>query len=365
MAEPGVVQQRLGTLAGALMGLSLAAGMWGPDALAMRQSHLALYYPLVVVGILAVTALGALAGWLAARTSQTLVSALFWLSAMAVSLFIAGHLPFEGRTLQAWLVDRRFWGLPIYPFDAGAQWRMVVAGFFPTLVFAALGLFHDYRLEGIRSALNAQRLSARAWLLLLLPLPVVFAAGLSADGLINAPLRDPILGVAQVIQGASGYTGDLDVLSRQTEINYSAVHSVRAELTPNFRLTYGDVDLGDEQTVVLVADFDNGAWINCRVLVGRVSFCQDALPAYTQGLQLLLAGRDPSQCADCQLQVSAEWQAWLADHGRFTGATPQITRAAQSGSYVLIRAANPGSGYAVECLFHGNRTLELVHCVET
>jgi hypothetical protein len=55
----------------------------------------------------------------------------------------------------------------------------------------------------------------------------------------------------------------------------------------------------------------------------------------------------------------------LGDHGRFTGATPQVSRVAQSGSYVILRAANPGSGYAVECLFHGNRTIELVRCAET
>jgi hypothetical protein len=362
---PGVVQQRLGTLAGGLIGLSLAAGMWGADALAMSQAHLPQYYLPVLAGALVVTALGALAGWLAARTARNIVGALLWLAVAVVSVVMAGHLAFEGRTLLAWLADPRFWGLPIYPFDSGAQWRLAVGAFFPALVLTALGLVHDYRLEGIRSSLNAQRLSPRAWLLLLLPLPVVFAAGLAADGQINTPLRQPILAVAQVLEGAAGYTGDLDVLSRQTDLNYSAARRVRAELTPRFRLAYGDIDLGDEQTVVLVADFDNGAWINCTVLVTRVSYCQDALPPYAQGLQLLLAGQPLSQCADCQMQAGADWQAWLADHARFTGATPQISRVAQSGSYVIMRAANPGSGYAVECLFHGNRSIELLRCAES
>ena len=111
------------------------------------------------------------------------------------------------------------------------------------------------------------------------------------------------------------------------------------------------------------SDFDSGAWIDCSVLVDRVSFCQDARPPYSQPLQLLLSGQDLSLCQDCQMQVSADWQAWLRDHGRFTG-TPQISRVAQRGSYVIMRAANPGSGYAVECLFHGNRTLSLVNCRE-
>jgi hypothetical protein len=310
-----------------------------------------------------VLVVGALAGWLAARPSNPLLGALTWLAAAAVIMLVAGHLPFEGRTLLAWLADRRFWGLAIYPFDAGAQWRMVVASFFPVLVLITLGLLQDYRLDGIQSAMSARRLGGRAWLLLLLPLPVVLAGGLAADGVVNGPLRDPLLEAAQVMRVVSGYSGDLDVLTRQTGINYSAVHSVRGQLSSGFQLMLGEIDLGEEQTVVVVADFDNGAWINCRVLVDQVSFCQDARPAYVQGLQLLLAGQDLSQCADCQLQASTDWQAWLSDKGRFTG-TPQISRVAQRGSYVLMRAANPGSGYALECLFQGIRTIRLVQCKE-
>jgi hypothetical protein len=350
MAEQSTLHLRLGALGGGLTGLALAAGIWGPDAWAMSAAaaRLPLYYPSVVIAAGGVLVVGVLAGWLAAT---------------AVCMLLAGHLPFEGRTLLAWLADHRFWGLAIYPFDAGAQSRLVVGSFFPALVLTALGLLQDYRLDGIQSAMTARRLGGRAWVLLLLPVPVVLAGSLAADGVVNGPLRDPVLNVAQVMRVAGGYSGDLDALSRQTGINYSAVHSVRDQLSKDFRLMLGEIDLSEEQTVVVVADFDNGAWINCRVLVDQVSFCQDARPAYVQGLQVLLAGQDLSQCADCQMQASADWQTWLRDKGRFTG-TPQISRVAQRGSHVIMRAANPGSGYAVECLFQGNRTIRLVSCNE-
>ncbi len=357
------MQQRLGALAGGLMGAALAAGFWGLDVIAMGPARVPLYYPSVLMGAAVVALAGGLAGWLAARASRALLSALVWLGAVLLSLWVAGHLPFEGRTVLIWFADRRFWGLPIYPFDATAQTRLVVAGFFPVLVFTALGLLHDYRLEGIRSAMNAQRLSARAWLLLALPLPVVFAAGLTADSAINVALREPLVQVAQVIQGASGYAGDLDVLSRQTGLNYSAVRAVRDQLSGRYQLMLGELDLGDEKTVMVVASFDSGAWINCSFLVDRVSFCSDAQVAYAKGLQGLLGGQDLRQCQDCQMEVSAEWQTWLHDHGRFTG-NSQISRVVQHGSYVIMRAANPGSGYAVECLFQGNRTISLLSCRE-
>jgi hypothetical protein len=363
IVEHSALQQRLGALSGGLTGLALAAGIWGLDAIGMRQAHMPLYYPSVLLGAAGVVAVGALAGWLAARTSRPMLGALTWLAAVILAMLIAGHLPFEGRTVLAWLADRRFWGLDIYPFDATAQTRLVVASFFPVLALTALGVMQDYRLEGIQSSLNARRLGARAWVLLLLPLPVVVAAGLAADGVVNDSLRAPVAQVAQIIQVASGYSGDLDALSRQTGLNYSAVRGVRAKLSGNYRLMLGDIDLSDEKTVVVVADFDNGAWINCRVLVDRVSFCDEAQAPYVEGLQALLAGQDISQCQDCQLQVSAGWQAWLQDRGRFTGA-PRITRLAQWGSYVLMRAANPGSGYGVECMFQGNRMVSLVACRE-
>ena len=363
MAEPSAIDQRLGALSGGLTGLALAVGLWGPDALGLGQAHMPLLYPSLLMGATSVVGLGVLAGWLAARTSRILIGVTPWLAAAILSALIAGHMPFEIRTLLVWLADRRFWGLPIYPFDFAAYTRLVVASFFTVLVLALLGLVQGYRLDGVRSVLDAQHLNASAWLLLLLPMPVVIGAGLVADNIVNSPLRDPAAMVAEIIKVGGGYTGDLDALSQQTGLHYSAIVSVRASLSGPFRLMLGDIDLGDQKAVVVVALFDTGAWINCRVVLDRVSFCADARAPYTQGLQGLLAGQDISQCQDCQVQVTPEWQAWLRDHGRFTG-TPQITRLAQWGSYVLMRAANPASGYAVECLFHGNSSVALIDCRE-
>jgi hypothetical protein len=363
MAETSAIQQHLGALSGGLIGLGLVAGIWGPDMLGLQQAHMRLYYLPVLMGAAGVLVVCALAGWLAAHTVRPLLTVLMWLAATSLIMLVAGHLPYEGRTLLAWLSDRRFWGLPIYPFDATAQARLVIASFFPVLVMIALGLFQDYRLESIQSSLNAQRLSARAWLLLLLPMPVVIGAGLAADDIVNRPLRGPLVQVAQVIGVGSSYTGDLDALSQQTGVHYSAIVAVRDSLSGPYHLTLGDIDLGNDKTVVVVANFDNGAWVNCLVTLDRVSFCRDASAPYTLGLQILLAGRDLGQCQDCQMQVSADWQAWLRDRGRFTG-VPQITRLAQEGSYVLMRAANPASGYRLECLFQGNQSVTLLGCKE-
>ena len=154
-----------------------------------------------------------------------------------------------------------------------------------------------------------------------------------------------------------------NALSAQTGLNDAALSDVRGELSGPFRVALGETDLGDAQSVVVVVDFANGAWINCRVLVNRVSFCDDAQPPYAMGLQLLLAGQDVAQCQDCQMQAGADWQDWLRQRGPRLGA-PQITRLAQQGSYVLMRAASPAGAYALDCLFRGNRIINLVSCRE-
>ena len=363
MVDPYAIQRRLALLSGGLTGLALVAGLWGVGAVELLKANTPLYYQLALIGAAVWVVLSIAAAGLAARTSQPLLSALVWLVAAILGCFVAGHLPFEAATGLAWLADHRFWGQPIYPFDATAQARLTIGSLLPALVLTALGLAQDFRVEGIQSTLNARRLGVRSWVLMLLPLPVVFGAGLAADNILYSPLRQPLAHVAQIILDTRGYSGDLDALSAQTGLNEAALSDVRGELSGPFRVALGELDLGDAQSVVVVVDFANGAWINCRVLVDRVSFCDDAQPPYTKGLQLLLAGQDVSQCQDCQMQAGADWQAWLSQRGPRLGA-PQITRLAQQGSYVLMRAASPAGGYALDCLFQGNRIINLVSCRE-
>jgi hypothetical protein len=327
--------------------------------LALRQANVLPFYTLALAGTLAGLVVGLLAGTLAARANHPLLGALVWLAAAAVLLFVTGHLPYEGASWLAGLADRRFWGLPIYPFDDGAQGRLVVGSLLPALVLTGLGVAQDTRVEGLHGALERGRLSPHAWMLLLLPLPLVAAAGLAADNVILRPLREPLGQVAEIIQQTRDFSGDLDVLSRQTGLNDAAVGDVRGELGGPYHLMLGELGL-DDQTMVVVASFDSGAWLNCRTLVDRISFCADALPAYAQGLTLLLAGHDVAQCRDCQMQAADPWPAWLAQRGPRLGPQPQIARLGQAGSYVLIRAAGPAA--SIECLFQGNRVINLEWC---
>jgi hypothetical protein len=358
--------QTLGLRQGLLIGFALALGALAPHALGLSTARArGVFFPFLL-GLLALMLLGSLAGWLAALRESALWSALVWLLAAVAMIWVIGHLPYEGRNLTIWLTERRFWGLPVFAFTKAAQARLLMAGFFVVLCLTFLGLLQNYRLEGIASETSENgRLSGRAWFLLLLPLPLVFAAGFAADNLVNSPERTAHRLVHEAIRTGRTYEGDLFELSLKKNVNYNAIAGVRAQMSADYSLSTGEVRLGASNNIVVVADFDNGAWINCQVGSDQLFHCYDASLPYLQGFpSLLTEGETPEDCLKCTIKAEDEQRTWLlARSERWTG-SPQATRLAQAGSYVLMKAQAPNDDYAVECLFQGISPVTLERCRE-
>jgi hypothetical protein len=64
------------------------------------------------------------------------------------------------------------------------------------------------------------------------------------------------------------------------------------------------------------------------------------------------------------VMLDADTRAWLLDRGRGFGGAPQITRLAQWGSHVLMRAADPAGGQAIDCFFEGIAPVTITECRE-
>jgi hypothetical protein len=358
---------RLGGHNGWLIGLALALGAWAPQAVTLSTAHARLIYPPLILGLLALLSLGGLAGWLAAWRDSGLWGGFVWFLVANFMTWTIGHLPYEGHSLTVWLLNHRFWGLPIYPFTPIAQARLMIVGFFIVLLLTILGLFQDYRLQSIESETEADgRMSRRAWFLLLLPLPLVFGVGLIADDLINSPARVAHQLVHKAIHIGRTYPGDLFELSLETGVNYNAISGVRDQMSANYSSFIGEVNLGTASTVIVVTHFDNDAWINCRVMAKQLFHCYDASLPYRLGFPALLAtGETPEDCQQCMIQVSDEQRDWLLTQSENWSDSPRVTRLAQWGSYVLMEARSPTNGFSVECLFRGISPVMLDHCRET
>jgi len=385
LTDPPDQLLRLGFLSGALAGGALALGAYAPDAVAVGASHVRLVYPSLVAGSSTLIALGGLGGWLAAKLGKAWASMLVWLGTAALMMLLIGHLPYEGRTLTVWFSDLRAWGRPVFPFDLTAGIGMVLAGFFTLLLFGALGLVQPYRLELIGGeveyspsvppaatgtktegelapARRKGRLNARGWFLLLLPLPLVVGVGLINDDVVNRPLRVAPQQVYEAIHTGRTYAGDLFELSLERRDNYNAIKGVRDVMGQEFSLSIGGSD-GMSDTVFVVADFDNGAWVTCRVVADTLSFCYDSTQPYLRGLAAVIStGQAPEDCPYCRFSLSDELRTWLQEQAAGLGPQPLIRRLAQWGSYVQVEASAPGGGHAIECLFHRFDPVTLESC---
>ena len=381
--DPNDQTLQLGFLSGALAGMALALGAYASDAVSLVLSHVRLVYPSLIGGSLTLVALGGLGGWLAVRLGKAWASMLVWLVTAALMMLLIGHLPYEGRTLTAWLSDFDSWGLPIYPFDVTAGTGMALAGFFTLLLFGLMGLVQPYRLETISGEMEVPpsvppaaaggregeapavargRLNARGWFLLLLPLPLVLGVGFISDDVVNRPLRVAPQQVYEAIRTGRTYEGDLFALSLEKGVNYNAIKGVRGLLSERVSLSIGGSD-GMSDTVFVVADFDNGAWITCRVVADQLSFCYDAKQPYLKGLSAVIAtGQVPEDCPYCRFAVTDELRDWLQDQAAALGGEPQVRRLAQWGSYVQVEASAGGGGFAIECLFHKFDPVTLESC---
>jgi hypothetical protein len=358
--------RKLGLRNGLLIGLALALGALAPRAITLGWAHVQGMYPALLLGLLALLLLGGLAGWLSTWRSSALWGALLWLLASAAMTWTLGHLPYEGQSLAAWLGERAFWGLPVYAFSAAAQARLLMAGFFIVLCLTILGLLQNYRLEGIASETDVDGgLTGRSWFLLLLPLPLVIGAGLAADNIVGSSERVAQQLVHEAIRTGRTYEGDLFELSLKQGVNYNAIAGVRDQMSARYALSTGEIALSAASSVVIVANFDNGAWINCQVTADQLFHCYDASPPYLQGFPALLTkGETPEGCRECAIKVAEPQRDWLLARSDLWGGSPHVTRLAQRGSYVLMQAQSPQTGYGIRCLFHGIRPVTLSQCGE-
>jgi hypothetical protein len=354
---------RIGLLNGLLIGLALALGVWGLEAINLLGVPIPLQYPSLIVGSILLVALCALAGWISGRFEQNAIVLLIWLVAGILTTLVVAFQPTIGRTLTIWLADFRFWGLPIYPSLIESLTAPIIAGFFIFLVLGLLAILQNYRLEMIAVEVNeAGRLMRRGWFLLLLPLPLVIIAGAVTAALFNDPSGQALQAVHRAIPVVVNSEGDLFAQGLEDGLNYSAFNSVRDQLTENYTLRLGEIDPVTSTTYV-IANFDRGAWVACRILNDQLSFCYDTVAPYTIGLASLITGEAlPDPCPGCLPRVDQTWQSWLAERGANFAREPQIDRVAQWGGYVLMRVES--GDYALECWFSSFSPVQLDRCVE-
>jgi hypothetical protein len=200
--------------------------------------------------------------------------------------------------------------------------------------------------------------------ILLIPMPFVFLAAFLTSSIQIKPGAGAVNVVDRAIQVANSTEEDLGQLGIEKGMNYGALNAVQDQLSHSYTMRIGEIDPSSSQTFVL-AEFDNGAWINCRTINDQLSFCFEAEPPYTVGLLSLISGEPPpDNCRGCQIRADEGLVSWLQDRAQLLGTEPQIERLGQWGGYVLIEASATDSSYQIECLFDKMSPLHLAACEE-
>jgi hypothetical protein len=308
--------------------------------------------------------IGGLVGWLSGRIARTPITIVLWLLAGVAIMWTFGYLPYYGRTLVVWLTDTRFWGRLIFPFALEATpGSLALAGFFILLTLAGLAMVQNYRLENLTLEMSRRgHLSARGWVGLLWPLPVVFLVSMITHNTMANPTAPAAAVTHQALTNARGYEGDLRELVLGDGISYAALRPVQELLDSDYTLSIVGVN-PLLSTVIIGVDFDDGGWVYCRVINNQLSFCDDASRPYTIGLRSLITGQPlPDPCRGCLLQAEDEAVAWLAERRDRFGPDPAIERVTQQGSHVLMDVTGPE--IAAQCWIEGISPTVLKSCEE-
>ncbi len=272
LTEPRALksEKRLnGLIYGALAGFSFALAAWGWDAYELANAGAILPWSKFIMGVLVTTLLGMLAGWLAARTDNSMLSALLWLGVGVIFTLLAGILPYRGVTFaQNWLAPE-IAERTSYPLTGAAQIRMWIALLAVGLSTFFVGVFE---LILINSATTSPTFTLR-WLSLAACIPLTLLGGyIGADLQINRPLRDPVMTVHRILEFARTNRGQTIDRTVARELHVSALRSLSSVIFGPYRLVLGTYDELLSQVTVLV-DF-NGNWARCITLDGNLTFCE-------------------------------------------------------------------------------------------
>ncbi len=185
-----------GILFGLVAGLALSIGIWGLDAFMLSQAHAEWAWLKFLIGTPFVLLVGAVAGWLTARFDNGLIGAIIWLLTSLAVVWFASHVPFQGLSLVIGYLKPDFAGLDIYPFVESARARM---SFLYIVVGVLMAIGGGFEMFFVEAATRASGWFAR--LFNLLTCAVIFIpVGLAVDNLINASLREPLVGVNDLIR---------------------------------------------------------------------------------------------------------------------------------------------------------------------
>ena len=172
---------------------------------------------------------------------------------------------------------------------------------------------------------------------------------------INAPAREALTAVAQLVETVRDPTADL-VKARLTPML-----TYRGRLSSNYLLQLNTLD--EELTGGSVdVQFDDGLLLRCPYMFSTVARC-DNLGERLSAAMKDLASVGYLTCVDCRVQVEQEVRDWLGINLSTLGNAQAVKIAQYHGGWIYLRASFD-SGRQLECRFSGDHPISVDLCLE-
>lgn len=352
-----------GTAYGVVFALSFALMAWGRDALLLASAEAHLAWLNLILGLPSALIICALAGRLTGSFSNAAVSVSAWTVAGVLLAMIAGHIPFEGRTLFVWLTEARLRGVSVFPFGDSAGARTGLLMIIGAGVGAAAGLLCQLAAEWAWDAASSQsRMSLKSWAVLFACIPLVFVFTWAVDDLINRPLRAPLRATSRLV---TLVRAGAEEEAEAQGLSYSSVARYGERLAERYTLYPAAYDLDTLGRGYVDIAFDNGFTLRCLTVEKQVGYCAPIAERYREWMaDLIHAGlHDDLPWADDRdrLVVDEAVLRWLRAQRDQLRETYSVAKGAQYGGLVLMNA-DFDTGSRLTCRFRGVNPAQVDDC---
>ena len=351
---------------GVVFGIFLVLGGWGVDAFELLRASADLAWIKIILAAITVIPLSAVAGWFSGRPQPSFISKFaVWGVVGGLTGFIAMHLPFEGASLMAALIDPAVRGMTLYPFPPAAAERLAAAAAFGAIAGLVALPFQRWSTESAWDRSSSDNQFTRdGWAMLLVCAPLALGLGALYDGAANAQLRGPFELTARRIEIALTTPPDLDLLTMEPGrvVEYVSISNWRSDFSPRYVQYLANFERSAMKDAYVDAVFDNGFVWRCQTLrnANDLFGCTDLAEDYRGFMRQFLQG-GTVQCDDCSVHVEPAALDWRAQmRGKLDPSKP-ISLMHHAGGVIAVRAALD-SGAAVECRFFGADLVQILDC---
>jgi hypothetical protein len=352
---------------GLVFSIFLLLGGWGWDTFELLRASADLSWSKFLLAALTLIPLGTAVGWISGRPHESNIHKfILWGAGGALTGLIAMHLPFEGTSAVAALVDPAVRGVTIFPFPPAAAERLAGAAAFGAV--AGLVVLPVQKLATAwawdRSSTEDQ-ITRDGWAMLLVCAPLALGLGALYDGTANADLRGPFELTQRRI--TLGFTTppdlDLQTMDPGRVIEYVSISRWRNDFTPHYFQYLANFERSAMKDAFIDAAFDNGFVWRCQSLgfASDLFGCTDMAEEYRGIMRQFLQG-GAVQCDNCSVHVEENAATWRAQMRGRLDDSKQISVTHHAGGIVLVRAILD-TGAPVQCRFLGADLVEILDCV--